>query len=114
MQQGRILSFNKLLASLDAAIWMLLLHSLPCGIHTCTVYMYMYMWMVPCFYTLGTSILTSFTISENVSVLVFIHIKGVLVNDRPGLWAVAGDQVILALHGVEMNELRYIQCMYIQ
>ena len=32
---------------------------------------------------------------------------GVLVNDRPGLWAVAGDQVILALHGVEMNELRY-------
>lgn len=38
--------------------------------------------------------------------------KGVLVNEKPGLWAVAGDQVILALHGVEMNKMRYVHCTY--
>ena len=31
----------------------------------------------------------------------------VLVSDRPGSWAVAGDQVIMTLQGVEMNKLRY-------
>jgi elongation factor 1 alpha-like protein len=34
-------------------------------------------------------------------------VKGVSVSDRQESWAVAGEQVILAIHGVEMNKLRY-------
>ena len=34
--------------------------------------------------------------------------SGVTVSDRLENWAVAGDQVILAVHGIEMNKLRYI------
>ena len=34
--------------------------------------------------------------------------SGVQVSDRPGSWAVAGDHVILALQGTEMNKLRYV------
>lgn len=35
-----------------------------------------------------------------------MFIKGVLVSDQPESWAVAGDQVILTLYGIEMNKIR--------
>lgn len=40
---------------------------------------------------------------------IYMHVTlltAVLVSDRPGSWAVAGDQVIMTLQGVEMNKLR--------
>jgi elongation factor 1 alpha-like protein len=35
-------------------------------------------------------------------------VKSVMVSDRPGSWAVAGDHVILAIQGTEMNKLRSV------
>ena len=40
------------------------------------------------------------------------HLIGVVVHDRQGSWAVAGDQVILGLQGTEMNKLRYMYVVY--
>ena len=53
-----------------------------------------------------------YTCSDGVCVPMLYVVSGVMVSDRPGSWAVAGDHVILAIQGTEMNKLRYILCMY--
>ena len=71
---------------------------------SCPTYMYMYMYLL--FLSLSFSLSLSLPPSLPPSLPLSV---GVLVSERPGSWAVAGDQVILAIHGVEMNKMRYSQ-----